>query len=480
MRRRPLALTLGLLVLFAPMDDARTQPADGDLASAITELVDAAGLGDQLGLDIRDASTGRVLFQLRADVARNPASNMKIATAAAALERLGADARFHTGVYGRVEGGAVRDLVLEGHGDPSLTQDDLLSLARQVADRGVRSVERVLVDADHFDDRLLPPAFEQQPNETAYFRAAVGGIVADQATFTLRVQPGAVGENAATRLRGAGYFEVTGNVATVAEEGSVVLGARALPDGRMRLRLGGSIKASEVPSSFRQRVENPVLYAGFLFSDALSSVGVRGTRNVSTGAQAAERPLLADHASPPLSQLLYAVGKHSDNFVAEMVLKQLGARPGVPATSEAGAAVVKEYLEGLGVPAGSFTVVNGSGLFRGNRIAPAHLSTVLVRAYRTPAIRGEFIAHLAIGGVDGTLEHRFERHATDRAVRAKTGTLNDVIALSGYVLAEDPTKTLAFSFIANGVAGKGLQTRQLFDAIVELLYARVRPAGAGR
>lgn len=267
------------VVVVAVAGTASTQSSsDADLPARITELVDQAALGDRVGIDIRDAATGRSVFQLRADTPLNPASNMKIVTAATALAVLGSERTFHTGVYGRVTDGAIADLVLEGHGDPTLDLGDLSELAQALADRGVRSVERIHVDADWFDDRLLPPAFEQQPNETAYFRAAVGGLVVDESSFVLRVVPGAeVGGRAQVRLRGAGYFDVVNNLVTAeGGEANVVAEQAARPDGRMSLRVSGSVPAGVLGLSYRRRVENPVLYAGYLFADALAGVGIRG------------------------------------------------------------------------------------------------------------------------------------------------------------------------------------------------------------
>jgi len=476
----PLAAAMALVVLSVARP-ARTQRAesDGQLPTEIGALVEAAGLGERVGIDVRDAATGRVVYRLRADSPLNPASNMKVVTAAAALAELGAERTFHTGVYGRIEGTAVANLVLEGHGDPLLDQGDLAELAQALADRGVRSVDRIAIDADHFDDRILPPAFEQQPNETAYFRAAVGGLVVDESTFVLRVVPAAEeGGRAIVRLRGAGYFEVQNQITTTAGAANVIAEQSALPDGRMRLRLSGSVPPGNLGVSYRRRVENPVLYAGYLFADALAGAGIRGNRTVSVGAVAAAQPLLADHESPTLAEILRRVGKDSDNFVAEMTLKQLGANRRTPGSSEEGVAAVQAFLDRTGVPHGAASIVNGSGLFQGNRIAPSHLASVLVHVFKDPGLRPEYLAQLAVGGVDGTLARRLANLPAPRIVRAKTGTLNDVISLSGYVLGREPGRAYAFSMIANGVNGKQSEARALFDQIVTLLARQLHGRGA--
>ena len=162
-----------------------------------------------------DASTGTVLFAHQGDLALNPASNQKLVTAAAALSRLGPEFRMRTALYGRVDGDGVATLSLRGYGDPSLGQADLIELARDLADHGVRRVGEIVVDATYFDDQILPPAFEQQPNEIAPFRAATGAVSVDGNAYVLRVLPGAtVDAPARVRLDGAGYFALESTIST--------------------------------------------------------------------------------------------------------------------------------------------------------------------------------------------------------------------------------------------------------------------------
>jgi len=126
-------------------------------------------------------------------------------------------------------------------------------------------------------------------------------------------------------------------------------------------------------------------------------------------------------------------------------------------------------LEQAGVVRGAAKMVNGSGLFKGGALAPDHLVKVLVHMYREPAVRSEYIAQLAIAGVDGTLRNRLTDLPKPGVVRAKTGTLDDAISLSGYVLGKRPDQDLAFSFLMNGVAGKQWVARALADDLAKTL-----------
>ena len=318
--------------------------------------------------------------------------------------------------------------------------------------------------------RSSPPAFDQQPGEMAAFRAAVGAVAVERASFVLRVVPGTVGESAIVRLAAPGYFEVSNRISTT-DEGppNVIASQRALEDGRLALTLRGSVPAGILGVGYRRRIEHPLVHAGHALVTALRRVGIRGGTRVRLGTGGSGLPLLTSRRSAALSQLLHRVGKHSDNFVAEMVLKVLGAERARPGTSARGTEALHEVLRKAGVETGSATIVNGSGLFEGNRIAARHLTELLRYMYRDSGVRAEYLTQLAVGGVDGTLSRRLRELPHPRVVRAKTGTLNDVIALSGYVLGPAPERGYAFSFLANGARGKRARARAAADTIASIL-----------
>ncbi len=222
---------------------------------------------------------------------------------------------------------------------------------------------------------------------------------------------------------------------------------------------------------YRRRVGNPLLHAGYVFQDVLEDVGIGGRRGVALGTGPSGLPLLADTESETLAKLLHRVGKWSDNFYAEMILKVLGAEERRPGTSERGATVNVRTLGAAGADTERLTIVNGSGLFDGNQISTRHFTKLLYWVYQQPSIRAEYLSHLAIGGVDGTLRRRLQ-NVPPGVVRAKTGTLNDAIALSGYVLGEAPGRGYVFSFLANGIRGRQGAARRLADDLVGALVER--------
>lgn len=440
------------------------------LAQTLAKLVHQAGLGDGLGIHVVRLHDSEELYRNRPERPRNPASNQKLLTSAAALWRLGPTFRALTRIEGRLENGRVATLVIRPSGDPSLGYAALVAMAEGLRLRGVDEVDRVLIDDSYFDGQVLPPAFEQQPKETAAFRAAISAFAVNRNSYVVHIGPGSqLDAPGRVRVLADDYVQIDNRTVTTA-------GGPPKPridetidaEGRLAIRVDGTVPKQVRTLYYRRRIPEPRIYAANLLRRALKKAGVGGALAVEYGAVAEPHPLLADLPSPPLSTLLYSVGKWSDNFAAEMLLKIMGAQAERPGTSARGVRVVREELMKQGVDTEGLLMVNGSGLFDGNQVAPRHITSTLLAAYHDPAVRSEYVAHLAVGGSDGTLKSRLTDLPRPRMLRAKTGTLRDVIALSGYVLGE-PGRSLAFSFLANGIAGRQGDTRKLADDIVRAL-----------
>lgn len=460
-----------------PAPPERPQISAAPLASALAELeawVKAAG--GALGADILDLATGRELAKVAEDVPANPASNQKLLVAAAALKHLGADHRFTTGVYGRIEDGVAPYIVLRGDGDPSFSLDDLGALVKRLKALGLERVAGdVFVDQSAFDDRYVPPAFEQQPNEWAAFRAPVSAVALERNSVTLRVTPRAAGSAARVEFQPPGYVRVTGSVRSEKNLKHEAVRLTLKPRGsRLSAEVGGAVPAGSRPVQVTRRIDDPELFAGYVLRHQLGSAGIRVKGQVKRGGEGEQREL-ASVRSEPLSKLLAELGKASDNFYAEMILKALGAKVhGAPGTSENGIAVVGDWLRSVGAFEPGTVLGNGSGLYDANRTSPRLLVEVLAAAHRDPQIAADFVEQLAIGGVDGTLRARFTGLSPSGTVRAKTGTLNSVIALSGYVLGPD-SRAVAFSFIVTGISGRHGEVRKRIDDVVRKIHAELYP-----
>ena len=178
----------------APAQAAPAPPGttDVDLARAVDALVSRRSLSDaDIGVSIMEVDTGRVLAAHADHAPLNPASNAKVVTAAAALAMLHGDHRYQTTLSGTTKSGAVSgNLLLRGHGDPSLATEDLYGLALELRAHGIRRIDGdIVVDQKFHDDQPVPPAFEQKPGEWATFRAPVSAVAVNENTVTLTVKP---------------------------------------------------------------------------------------------------------------------------------------------------------------------------------------------------------------------------------------------------------------------------------------------------
>jgi D-alanyl-D-alanine carboxypeptidase/D-alanyl-D-alanine-endopeptidase (penicillin-binding protein 4) len=478
-----LALSASALVFSGGGGEAPAQtPSSGaaagrvpEIEAAVRALVHDRSLKDaQIGVVVMDAENGNVLAQSGEHVVLNPASNAKLYTAAAALSLLHGSHRYQTTLSGNVKNGGVSGLVLRGHGDPSLRSRDLWQLVLELKAHGVRHVDGdIFVDQKFFDEQTTPPAFEQQPNEWASFRAPVSAVALNGNTVTLTIRPTTSGQSAIASFDPPGFVDVDGTVKT-GEEGadSVVLALE--PSGkRLSAKLSGAVGAESKLVRYTRRVDDPRLLAGYALKAILDEAGLKVGGDVKLGG-GEKGTVIARHESEPLSTLLYALGKNSDNFYAEMIFKSIAAEAKArPAKSQDAAEVVTSWIAKNDLGDTGLVIKNGSGLFDSNRTTASSMAKLLRHSWQDPSIKNEYVAQLAIGGVDGTLHKRFRETRAHRAVRAKTGTLDDAIALSGYVLAPGGKNTIAFAVLFNHVSGHAASARLAADKLVELIYERL-------
>jgi len=429
-----------------------------------------------LGVIVFDIQSGDVLAAHQPNAALNPASNMKLVTAAAALSKLSPNHTYRTALYGRREGTSVGDLVLRGYGDPSLSTKDIWELANGLRRWGIRRVKGdILVDQSFFDDAFVPPGFEQQPDEWAYFRAPVSAIALEANTVTMHVAPTRSKEPALVTFAPSGFVDVVGRVMSGPKGSTQNVTLSLVPtDGRLKAQVGGTVPEDASRLRITQRVDDPRLYAGYVLRALLEEQGVTIDGRVRTGGEQVNAQL-AMHRSDRLANLLERLGKDSDNFYAEMIFKGLASgtnRRGL--TSASGVEVAEAYLKSIGALDAGMILRNGSGLFDTNRLTAHSLGVLLRAAYQDPSMRTEFVRHLAVGGEDGTLKSRFRDRVSKGRVRAKTGTLASVTSLSGYVLPEGSGRPIAFSILVNGVAGKVPGAREAIDECVRALVREAR------
>lgn len=412
-------------------------------SQTLTERIDALLKDPALahgiqGVLVRSLKTGATLYERNADTLMTPASNQKLLVSAAILEKLGPDFTYKTEAYSRgriIKGVLEGDLIIRGGGDPVTETADLTGLAKAVRAAGITRVKgSILVDDTFFDDQRLGWGWSWD-GLPYYYSAEISALNLNRNTVAVFVYPAKkAGARAEVKLvPETDYFAIE-NTAVTGPEGSKKSIWIDRPLGRNTIQVGGSIPIDaqvtrrEAPIS----VSEPQLYAGCVFASQLDREGIDVTGSVRSGRATADAKLVASHTSPPLSRILALLNKPSDNLVAEVLLKTLGAVAKRKGSTSAGAEVERELLKSFGLDMGAISIVDGSGLSKINCITPRNIVTLLTYM-RSSKHAQVFIDSLPVAGVDGTLAYRMRGTAAEGNVRAKTGTLAKVVSLSGYV-----------------------------------------------
>lgn len=487
------------------------------LREQLTDLLRSPPLSRlRVGLVVQEVASGEVLAAHDQDGAFNPASNTKILTTAAALKLLGADWSYRTvllaptprpaatadlsqGAYAEPAPGVLRgDLFLQGSGDPSLGLRGLAAIARSLAHDGVTRIEGdLLVDGQFRALRagrpggegprvaLLPVAQSaplvdpSAPGELLAGPAlGSGALLVNRNHYAVHISPGTIGHPASAWVEPRGpFFTVDSHVQTVKGKRARLQVSHFQKDGHLVVTVRGRIGAARGEATVKQHFGESAVLAASALRQALLDFGIEVKGQVRVAAPpAGPLRVLAEHRSP-LTEVCGLSNKDSNNFVADTIFKTLGGeRFGLPGTLEKGSRAVAEWLGAMGVDPGRVRLVNGSGLTHENRLRPSDLNHLLRQLYNDLQLAPEFLQSLAIGGIDGTIRYRFHGNSVG-LVRAKTGTLNGVSALSGYV--GEHRNVLAFSILMEGFGNKRLDpVRHAQVQIVEALLRYLRADGA--
>jgi len=442
-----------------------------------TALTDPLLAGAKIGVAVVDVDSGKLLYSRNETGLFNPASNVKLFTTAAALAMLGPEYRWKTVVYadGPISGGELKGrLYLKGHGDPTLVIEDLWRVISDLWAAGLRKVSGDLaVDDTFFDDVRLGPGFEQK-QEDAPFRAPNGALSLNYNAVGVRVLPGS-GDGAPARVvidPQTAYFVVTNEARTVAAgRTALTVESKESPE-HTEILVKGRIRMGDPGQVQLRRVSHPDLYAAWAFRELCARRGIKIAGTVVRAAVPQGARALGAHYSQPLGVAVRDVNKYSNNFMAEQILKTLGAETGGrPGTWKKGVDAVAGFLEKLGIARADYKMTNGSGLYDSNRFSPAQLVTLLRVAYKDFRFAADFAGSLSLAGADGTINHRMEGSLAERFVRAKTGTLAGVSCLAGYAGAPGHAP-LAFAIFMNGLPEPGTpRARAAQDQIAEAMVA---------
>ena len=435
--------------------------------------------GTSLSVLVREIGREEPVVSYNAEVPRNPASTMKVLTTYAALEILGPAYAWRTRAYvaGEVRDLALQgDLVLEGGGDPFMTADRWWGFVNGLRQAGIERIAGdVVIDNSYFapqgDDR---GSFDNRPYRTynvlpdallVNSQTVNVSVVPDEASGSVRARvnpwPANLSVDNAVRLDRGPCRRGGGGVIVAMPEG---------PAGN-RLSLGGHYAAGCGPMSVSRAVMRAPDFAFGTFKTYWQQSGGTLDGGMRLGTVPPGARLVFTYESLTLAEVIRLVNKFSSNVMARTLLLTLGAeKAGRPGSAAGGDRVIRDFLASRGIVIPDLVLENGSGLSRAERISAQGLAAVLLDAWRSP-YAAEFQASLPLSAVDGTLRRRFRSPDMEGRLRMKTGTLQDVSALAGYVNAASG-KTYVAVIILNHPGAEHGAGEQVQAALVDWVFAQ--------
>ena len=472
---RGIFLCLCLALLLPPPQAVRAAGVVEFLPAEVEKLFKKHRINKgKTGLLIKSVD-GTVLAAHQPQRAFNPASVVKVITALAALDILGAEFQWETKIaaQGKISNGVLEgDLVLIGGGDPYLTADDFLYMLNGLRNRGLREIRGDLV----LDDTI----FQLPPHDAAAFDGAQakpynvggGGLIVNfksqRVVFSAadgRVQVHAEPPNA--------HFEIVNRVKLSSKRcrnwRRQIREQLSDQQTHAQLKLSGSYSRHCGEQGFYLSVLDHRAYVAGVFGALWERLGGKWSGKWRTGKAAADAEVLLERTSPRLPLVLAAMNKYSNNVVARNVFLSLPASAGEPPHTPAAAqAVFAQWLGEQGVP--EVVVDNGSGLSRRTRITPAQMTQLLEAAWRHP-YRAELISSLPITGKDGTLRKRMKKAVAGEG-HLKTGSLAGVTTISGYVRNDKGQYLMITLFAERQASGR---VRRLQEDLIRWLRTAALP-----
>jgi D-alanyl-D-alanine carboxypeptidase/D-alanyl-D-alanine-endopeptidase (penicillin-binding protein 4) len=427
---------------------------------------------DRYGIEIYSLDRQETLFAVRENTLFIPASNLKLLTTAVALMTLGPDYRYPTQLYstGTLSDGVLNgDLYIKGFGDPKFVTEQMWLLVNSLANLPVKKITgNLYADETFFDSERRLGTWGKAGNTAAY-NAPLGALSFNFNTVTAFVSPGpGPGSPVRVLLEPKTEFTTVANQAKTVATGqaSHLLVNRLDRGGVNEITVSGTLAVGHPREHYFLNITDPARYTVKVLRKYFGHAGIEFAGNTGLKAVPKGARLLLTHESEPIALALRGLNKFSNNFVAEQILKTLGALHfGRPGTTAKGLKVMGEYLGKLGFKPGAFQVLDGSGLSRGNRLSAHQFIRTLRQVRENLGLYPEFISALGVMGVDGNVKKRMNGEENAPRARVKTGTLKGVSALSGYFQAEDG-ELFAFSILMNDLQCGNGQALQIQDRIV--------------
>lgn len=479
MTKLKLFAVLSLALLAAPLSAVSLPPP-------VSQALKSAGIPKSaISIYVHEIGARKPLLAVNADTAMNPASVMKLVTTFAGLELLGPAYSWKTELYadGVLKGDTLQgNLVIKGYGDPKLNLENFWLLTRKLRQTGLREITGDLVlDGSAFNvSNGDQAAFDNKPYRA--YNIGPEALLVNYRTLTLRLIPQP--ESKTVRVVAAPLpesLELSNKLTLTSGKCSewrdaLAADIRMDKTGSASVALNGSYAADCGEKTYLLSLQDSSAYTYSLFKQLWTEQGgiIRGKARIGAAPEGASP--LETYQSPPLAEIIRDINKFSNNIAARQLFVSLGAvttaeitaAPPSPATIAKSVAAIRQWLSSRQLDFPELILENGSGLSRNERISTRHLGELLLAAFQSP-VMPEFVSSLPISAVDGTMKKRFNDSAVAGQAHIKTGLLDGVRTMAGYVLDKSGKRVVVIFFVNHAKAGSA---QPAMDALLQWAYER--------
>lgn len=443
-----------------------------------SELLDGA----ITGISIRNAETSEQLYTHFGDLRLHPASNMKIITSVAALETLGEDYRFTTEVLtdGKLKGKVLQgNVYLKGKGDPTLLKEDFDQFAKDLKAKGIHKIKGNLIGDDSWYDDVRLSQDLPWTDEAYYYGAQVSALTVspnddyDAGTVIVEVHPGSkVGKKSIVKLiPETDEITIINRTETVDQDETRKISIERKHGSNM-IVVKGKIPSEGPEARVWRAVWDPTRYALDVFQKSLKEHGIQliGTSAQKTAITPEAATVLTSKQSIPLKELMIPFMKLSNNGIGETLTKEMGQVVYGEGSWDKGLQVIEQVVNDVGIDTETILIRDGSGISDKN-LLPANELSLFLFNIQDRSWFPTFKNSLPVAGepdrlIGGTLRNRMTGDSTKGNVKAKTGSLTGVSALSGYVTSKDGEELIFSIFINHYVGGS---VKAIEDVIATVL-----------
>lgn len=455
-----------------------TQPglAQEDFRTELQKIIKRSGIPEaDLGLYITvgegKGEGQEVVLELNAKKKMIPASISKLGTASAALEYFPPGYKFKTQLLSAasVQGTVLKgDLYMKGGGDPGFVSENMWFLVNHFKRNEVQKIEGdIIVDDSLFDQKRYDSSRQPQRVDRAY-DAPVGAMSFNWNSINIFVRPGAKpGEPARIYLDPENEYVRLVNKTTTGKGSENSIVASRVEDknfGGDVIHVSGKIGKNAKEITIFKNITQPDIWSGHNLKSFLGQRGIVVSGKIRAGKTPEGAVVLAEAESHGVEQAVADMNKFSNNYVAEMLTKNMGTLKGLPGNLDTGVEMINTHFKKIGLPEDQYYFQNPSGLTRDNQFSPFAMWKIILHLRNDFKVQPEFLTSLPIAGVDGTLKRRMKNSPGERWVRAKTGFLTNVVSLAGYAGRNDG-RVFTFTFIFNGSKDEA-SVRNFFDQLL--------------